>query len=151
MWINFLCFFMFLVQCSRAGGKHMVPIFYSHSCHARQKIYRICISHLLYLQLLHIQWLQIINNAQDLCRCLKLSYIDTVFFGIKQDTQNNRIGQWKNISSTRWILQLSHELNPEARQGIYKLIAYIGDRAISHYFEVKKYGKWQYHRTFLHH
>uniref|UniRef100_A0A671RI67 Alpha-macroglobulin receptor-binding domain-containing protein n=1 Tax=Sinocyclocheilus anshuiensis TaxID=1608454 RepID=A0A671RI67_9TELE len=57
----------------------------------------------------------------------------------QKDNQNNRIGQWKNISSTRWILQLSHELNPEARQGIYKLMAYIGERAITHYFEVKKY------------
>ncbi|KAF4104075.1 alpha-2-macroglobulin-like [Onychostoma macrolepis] len=58
---------------------------------------------------------------------------------VLEDNQNNRIGQWKNISSTRWILQLSHELNPEARQGIYKLMAYIGERAITHYFEVKKY------------
>uniref|UniRef100_A0A672KH54 Alpha-2-macroglobulin-like n=1 Tax=Sinocyclocheilus grahami TaxID=75366 RepID=A0A672KH54_SINGR len=57
----------------------------------------------------------------------------------QKDNQNNRIGQWKNISSTRWILQLSHELNPEARQGIYKLKAYIGEQAITHYFEVKKY------------
>uniref|UniRef100_A0A8C1P2A7 Alpha-2-macroglobulin-like n=1 Tax=Cyprinus carpio TaxID=7962 RepID=A0A8C1P2A7_CYPCA len=66
-------------------------------------------------------------------------YRHCVFSGIKQDNQNNRIGQWKNISSTRWILQLSHELNPEARQGIYKLKAYIGERAITHYFDVKKY------------
>uniref|UniRef100_A0A8C0YT04 Alpha-2-macroglobulin-like n=1 Tax=Cyprinus carpio carpio TaxID=630221 RepID=A0A8C0YT04_CYPCA len=58
---------------------------------------------------------------------------------VLEDNQNNRIGQWKNISSTRWILQLSHELNPEARQGIYKLKAYIGERAITHYFDVKKY------------
>ncbi len=33
---------------------------------------------LLYLQLLNIQRLQIINNGQDLCRWLKLSYIGTV-------------------------------------------------------------------------
>ncbi|KAL0174331.1 hypothetical protein M9458_030299, partial [Cirrhinus mrigala] len=66
-------------------------------------------------------------------------YLDGVFFGIKQDNQYNRIGQWTNISSTRWILQLSHKLNPEARQGIYKLMAYIGERTITHYFEVKKY------------
>ncbi|XP_016369007.1 alpha-2-macroglobulin-like [Sinocyclocheilus rhinocerous] len=58
---------------------------------------------------------------------------------VLEDNQNNRIGQWKNISSTNWILQLSHVLNPEARQGIYKLMAYIGERAITHYFEVKKY------------
>ncbi|XP_026138201.1 alpha-2-macroglobulin [Carassius auratus] len=58
---------------------------------------------------------------------------------VLEDNQNNRIGQWKDVSSTRWILQLSHELNPEARQGIYKLKAYIGERAITHYFEVKKY------------
>uniref|UniRef100_A0A671NLG2 Alpha-macroglobulin receptor-binding domain-containing protein n=1 Tax=Sinocyclocheilus anshuiensis TaxID=1608454 RepID=A0A671NLG2_9TELE len=38
----------------------------------------------------------------------------------QKDSQNNRIGQWTNISSTRWILQLSHELNPEARQVLPK-------------------------------
>ncbi|XP_077064684.1 alpha-2-macroglobulin-like isoform X2 [Siphateles boraxobius] len=55
------------------------------------------------------------------------------------DSQDNRIGQWTNVSSTRWILQRSYELNPEARQGMYKLKAFIGDRMISHDFEVKKY------------
>ncbi|RXN03911.1 alpha-2-macroglobulin-like protein [Labeo rohita] len=56
-----------------------------------------------------------------------------------QDSQANRIGQWTNISSTKWILQLSHELNPEAHQGVYKLKAFIGERMITHDFEVKKY------------
>uniref|UniRef100_A0A8C2EBK7 Alpha-2-macroglobulin-like n=1 Tax=Cyprinus carpio TaxID=7962 RepID=A0A8C2EBK7_CYPCA len=55
------------------------------------------------------------------------------------DHQENRIGQWTNVSSTRWILQRSYELNPEARQGVYRLRAYIGERMISHDFEVKKY------------
>ncbi|KAK2881129.1 hypothetical protein Q8A67_018397 [Cirrhinus molitorella] len=58
---------------------------------------------------------------------------------VLEDSQDNRIGQWTNVSSTRWILQRSYELNPEARQGVYKLKAYIGDRMISHNFEVKKY------------
>ncbi|KAK9962090.1 hypothetical protein ABG768_007472 [Culter alburnus] len=58
---------------------------------------------------------------------------------ILEDSQGNRIGQWTNVSSTRWILQRSYELNPEARQGIYKLKAFISDRMISHHFEVKKY------------
>ncbi|RXN38675.1 alpha-2-macroglobulin-like protein [Labeo rohita] len=58
---------------------------------------------------------------------------------VLEDSQDNRIGQWTNVSSTRWILQHSHELNPEAREGIYRLKAYIGDRMISHDFEVKKY------------
>ncbi|XP_016394935.1 LOW QUALITY PROTEIN: pregnancy zone protein-like [Sinocyclocheilus rhinocerous] len=34
---------------------------------------------------------------------------------------------------------LDHELNPESHQGVYRLKAYIGDRMISHDFEVKKY------------
>uniref|UniRef100_A0A8C2KK18 Uncharacterized protein n=1 Tax=Cyprinus carpio TaxID=7962 RepID=A0A8C2KK18_CYPCA len=55
------------------------------------------------------------------------------------DSNGNRIGQWTNFSSTRWILQRSYELNPEGRQGMYKLKAYIGDRMISHDFKVKKY------------
>ncbi|XP_056612215.1 alpha-2-macroglobulin-like [Triplophysa dalaica] len=55
------------------------------------------------------------------------------------DYNNNRIGQWTNVTSTRWILQLSHELNPEARLGIYTLKAYIGERMVMHSFEVKNY------------
>uniref|UniRef100_A0A9J7Y0P0 Alpha-2-macroglobulin-like n=1 Tax=Cyprinus carpio carpio TaxID=630221 RepID=A0A9J7Y0P0_CYPCA len=58
---------------------------------------------------------------------------------VLEDSQENRIGQWTNVSSTRWILQRSYELNPEARQGVYRLRAYIGERMISHDFEVKKY------------
>ncbi|XP_056119468.1 alpha-2-macroglobulin-like [Rhinichthys klamathensis goyatoka] len=58
---------------------------------------------------------------------------------VLEDSQGNRIGQWTNVSSTRWILQRSYELNPEARQGMYELKAFIGDRMISHDFEVKKY------------
>ncbi|KAI7790047.1 alpha-2-macroglobulin-like [Triplophysa rosa] len=58
---------------------------------------------------------------------------------VVEDSQSNRIGQWTNVSSIRWILQLSHELNPEARQGMYTLKAYLGKRMIVHSFEVKKY------------
>ncbi|KAG1932691.1 alpha-2-macroglobulin-like [Pimephales promelas] len=58
---------------------------------------------------------------------------------ILEDSKGNRIGQWTNVSSTKWILERSYELNPEACQGIYKLKAFIGDRMISHDFEVKKY------------
>ncbi|KAK2881134.1 hypothetical protein Q8A67_018402 [Cirrhinus molitorella] len=58
---------------------------------------------------------------------------------VVEDSEANRIGQWTNISSTKWILQLSHELNPEASQGMYKLKAFIGERMITHDFEVKKY------------
>ncbi|RXN08318.1 alpha-2-macroglobulin-like isoform X2 [Labeo rohita] len=56
-----------------------------------------------------------------------------------EDNHGNRIGQWTNISSTRWILELSHQLNPEAQVGMYTLRAFIGDRIISQVFEVKKY------------
>uniref|UniRef100_A0A673I2F4 Alpha-2-macroglobulin-like n=1 Tax=Sinocyclocheilus rhinocerous TaxID=307959 RepID=A0A673I2F4_9TELE len=55
------------------------------------------------------------------------------------DSKGNRIGQWTNVSSTSWILQRSYELNPESHQGVYRLKSYIGDRMISHDFEVKKY------------
>ncbi|XP_051985118.1 alpha-2-macroglobulin-like protein 1 [Xyrauchen texanus] len=58
---------------------------------------------------------------------------------VVEDNQNNRIGQWANVSSSRWILQLSHELNPEALQGMYTLVAFIGDRMVKWPFEVKKY------------
>ncbi|XP_067219842.1 alpha-2-macroglobulin-like protein 1 [Chanodichthys erythropterus] len=58
---------------------------------------------------------------------------------VVEDNNNNRIGQWTNVSSTRWILQLSHELNPEAQIGTYTLKAFIGDQEIYQVFEVKKY------------
>ncbi|XP_067308332.1 pregnancy zone protein-like [Pseudorasbora parva] len=58
---------------------------------------------------------------------------------VLEDNSNNRIGQWTNVSSPQWILQLSHELNPEAQIGMYTLKAFIGDRIISQVFEVKKY------------
>uniref|UniRef100_A0A672NQ86 Alpha-2-macroglobulin-like protein 1 n=1 Tax=Sinocyclocheilus grahami TaxID=75366 RepID=A0A672NQ86_SINGR len=55
------------------------------------------------------------------------------------DLLNNQIGQWTNVSSTGWILELSHQLNPEAQVGMYTLRAFIDDRMISRVFEVKKY------------
>ncbi|XP_043082107.1 alpha-2-macroglobulin-like protein 1 [Puntigrus tetrazona] len=58
---------------------------------------------------------------------------------VVEDSQSNRIGQWVNVSSTMWILQLSHQLNPEAQVGMYTLRAYIGDQMFSQVFEVKKY------------
>ncbi|XP_073718642.1 alpha-2-macroglobulin-like isoform X2 [Misgurnus anguillicaudatus] len=73
--------------------------------------------------------------------------VDTNFVPLEQqyttvvikDSQNNRIGQWTNISSTRWILQRSYDLNPEAREGTYILSAHIGESLITSYFKVKKY------------
>ncbi|ROI15093.1 Alpha-2-macroglobulin [Anabarilius grahami] len=58
---------------------------------------------------------------------------------VVEDNNNNRIGQWTNVSSTGWILQLSHQLNSEAQIGMYTLKAFIGDREIYQVFEVKKY------------
>ncbi|KAK9976811.1 hypothetical protein ABG768_022011 [Culter alburnus] len=58
---------------------------------------------------------------------------------VLEDSKGNRIGQWTNVSSPRWILQRSYELNPEALEGMYKLKAFISDWMISHGFEVKKY------------
>ncbi|KAG1941890.1 alpha-2-macroglobulin-like [Pimephales promelas] len=58
---------------------------------------------------------------------------------VMEDNRNNRIGQWTNVSSTEWILQLSHKLNPEAQIGMYTLKAFIGDGIVSQVFEVKKY------------
>ncbi|XP_051551628.1 alpha-2-macroglobulin-like protein 1 [Myxocyprinus asiaticus] len=58
---------------------------------------------------------------------------------VVEDSKNNRIGQWTNVSSSKWILQLSHELNPEAQLGMYTLMAFIGDQIFKWPFEVKKY------------
>ncbi|XP_066519217.1 alpha-2-macroglobulin-like isoform X2 [Hoplias malabaricus] len=56
-----------------------------------------------------------------------------------EDSKGNRIGQWTNVSSTGLILQLSHKLNPEAVEGLYKLMAVTGDKEIMQTFKVKKY------------
>ncbi|KAL6471077.1 hypothetical protein MHYP_G00197270 [Metynnis hypsauchen] len=56
-----------------------------------------------------------------------------------KDNKGNRISQWTNVSSPGLIVQLSHKLNPEAPEGLYKLEANTGHRPITHYFEVKKY------------
>ncbi|XP_060743878.1 alpha-2-macroglobulin-like isoform X1 [Tachysurus vachellii] len=56
-----------------------------------------------------------------------------------QDNHGNRIGQWTNVSSPGLILQLSHELNAEAPEGQYQLIAETGDESIRHQFKVEKY------------
>ncbi|KAM9468690.1 alpha-2-macroglobulin-like isoform 2-T2 [Clarias gariepinus] len=56
-----------------------------------------------------------------------------------EDNHQNRIGQWTNVSSAGLILQLSHELNPEAPEGLYQLVADTGNRLIRHNFEVEKY------------
>ncbi|KAL7831785.1 hypothetical protein AOLI_G00293330 [Acnodon oligacanthus] len=56
-----------------------------------------------------------------------------------EDNNGNRISQWTNLSSPGLIVQLSHQLNSEAPQGLYNLKANIGDRSITHNFRVKKY------------
>ncbi|XP_060743880.1 alpha-2-macroglobulin-like isoform X3 [Tachysurus vachellii] len=56
-----------------------------------------------------------------------------------QDSHQNRIGQWTNVSSTGLILQLSHELNAEAPQGRYELIADTGKSLIKYSFIVEKF------------
>ncbi|KAF5901966.1 alpha-2-macroglobulin-like, partial [Clarias magur] len=56
-----------------------------------------------------------------------------------QDNYQNRIGQWTNVSSSGPIVQLFHELNSEALQGRYKIIADTGNRLITHHFKVEKH------------
>ncbi|XP_058625207.1 alpha-2-macroglobulin-like isoform X1 [Onychostoma macrolepis] len=71
---------------------------------------------------------------------VKLVPLDQMYtLVVVEDHQNNRIGQWTNVFSTGWILQLSHGLNAEAQVGMYTLMAFIGDRMTSQVFEVKKY------------
>ncbi|XP_058269380.1 alpha-2-macroglobulin-like isoform X1 [Hemibagrus wyckioides] len=73
--------------------------------------------------------------------------MDSNFIPLKQkystvrieDNKNNRIGQWTNVTPTGLILQLSHELNVEAPQGEYQIIANIGTELFTHSFTVKKY------------
>ncbi|XP_066519246.1 alpha-2-macroglobulin-like isoform X2 [Hoplias malabaricus] len=78
---------------------------------------------------------------------IRIVTMDTDFVPLQQkyslvaleDSKGNRIGQWTNVSSTGLILQLSHKLNPEAVEGLYKLMAVTGDEEIMQTFKVKKY------------
>uniref|UniRef100_A0A8C2YY12 Alpha-2-macroglobulin-like n=1 Tax=Cyclopterus lumpus TaxID=8103 RepID=A0A8C2YY12_CYCLU len=56
------------------------------------------------------------------------------------DAGDNRIGQWLNETSNSKILQLSYDLNSEAREGHYQVIVTIGSDKIHHNFKVEKYG-----------
>jgi len=64
------------------------------------------------------------------CTFLSLQIFSELFICFDKD--NNRIGQWTNVS---------HGLNPEAQTGMFTLKAFIADREISQVFEVNKFGK----------
>uniref|UniRef100_A0A3B3VEF6 Alpha-2-macroglobulin-like n=1 Tax=Poecilia latipinna TaxID=48699 RepID=A0A3B3VEF6_9TELE len=55
------------------------------------------------------------------------------------DPNNNRIGQWLNETSSSKILQLSYNLNSEAREGTYRVSVTVHTNKIQHYFRVEKY------------
>ncbi|KAM9359111.1 alpha-2-macroglobulin-like [Symphorus nematophorus] len=55
------------------------------------------------------------------------------------DAHSNRIGQWLNQTSHGKILQLSHPLISEAREGIYQIFVWTGEKKITHNFKVEKY------------
>ncbi|XP_053728850.1 alpha-2-macroglobulin-like [Synchiropus splendidus] len=57
-----------------------------------------------------------------------------------QDSNRNRIGQWLNQTASGTILQLSHALNSEAREGFYRLVVSTADgQRTEHSFKVEKY------------
>ncbi|XP_007575634.1 alpha-2-macroglobulin-like [Poecilia formosa] len=56
-----------------------------------------------------------------------------------EDPNNNRIGQWLNETSSSKILQLSYNLNSEAREGTYRVSVTVHRNKIQHYFRVEKY------------
>uniref|UniRef100_A0AAY4ACD3 Alpha-2-macroglobulin-like n=1 Tax=Denticeps clupeoides TaxID=299321 RepID=A0AAY4ACD3_9TELE len=58
---------------------------------------------------------------------------------VVEDNRGNRIGQWTKPTSKSRILQLSHNLNPEAPQGHYRLRVSSDMREQSYMFEVKQY------------
>ncbi|KAL2085402.1 hypothetical protein ACEWY4_018722 [Coilia grayii] len=55
------------------------------------------------------------------------------------DGRQNTIGHWRNVTSQRKIVELSHVLNAEAPEGTYKLSVEKGNSKRSHHFQVKKY------------
>ncbi|XP_030632007.1 alpha-2-macroglobulin-like [Chanos chanos] len=57
-----------------------------------------------------------------------------------EDSRQNRISQWVDVSSKSKILQLSHNLDSEAPLGMYQIIVEIDGRQIRHYFRVKEYA-----------
>ncbi|XP_030260679.1 alpha-2-macroglobulin-P-like [Sparus aurata] len=70
----------------------------------------------------------------------KFRPVSTLFNVIEiQDADRNRIGQWLNITSNGKILQLSHSLNSEAREGTYRVTLWINRHIIEQNFKVEKY------------
>uniref|UniRef100_A0A673C3P3 Uncharacterized protein n=1 Tax=Sphaeramia orbicularis TaxID=375764 RepID=A0A673C3P3_9TELE len=57
----------------------------------------------------------------------------------QKDSNNNLIGQWLNDTSDRTILQLSYELNTEAKEGVYTIMLAYGQEKKYHNFKVEKY------------
>ncbi|KAK5869016.1 hypothetical protein PBY51_009980 [Eleginops maclovinus] len=56
-----------------------------------------------------------------------------------EDANRNKIGQWLNETSDSKILQLSYDLNSEAREGSYQVTVSTGSNKIHHSFKVEKY------------
>uniref|UniRef100_A0A8C6T0U8 Alpha-2-macroglobulin-like n=1 Tax=Neogobius melanostomus TaxID=47308 RepID=A0A8C6T0U8_9GOBI len=66
----------------------------------------------------------------------RLVTLDT---NLRPDANGNRIGQWLKQTSAGKILQLSHPLNTEAKEGTYQISVSFEEDRIFHNFKVEKY------------
>uniref|UniRef100_A0AAV2J493 Uncharacterized protein n=1 Tax=Knipowitschia caucasica TaxID=637954 RepID=A0AAV2J493_KNICA len=55
------------------------------------------------------------------------------------EPQQNRVAQWLDQTSQGGILQLSYELDPQAKEGFYRITVTKGSEQLSHTFQVEKY------------
>ncbi|KAI5630560.1 alpha-2-macroglobulin-like isoform X2 [Silurus asotus] len=100
--------------------------------------YELHIKRVLPVKNLKPAWIKVYDYYQTIH--FRIVTMDSNFIPREQkDNNDNRIGQWTNVTSTRLILQLSHELNAEAPLGQYQIIANAEGKLVTHYFEVKKY------------
>uniref|UniRef100_A0A8C6SZT6 Alpha-2-macroglobulin n=1 Tax=Neogobius melanostomus TaxID=47308 RepID=A0A8C6SZT6_9GOBI len=82
-------------------------------------------------QTVHFRLVTLDTNLRPACR--KYDMIEL------EDANGNRIGQWLKQTSAGKILQLSHPLNTEAKEGTYQISVSFEEDRIFHNFKVEKY------------
>uniref|UniRef100_A0A8C6T1T9 Alpha-2-macroglobulin n=1 Tax=Neogobius melanostomus TaxID=47308 RepID=A0A8C6T1T9_9GOBI len=79
------------------------------------------------------------QTGNSYCADLSCLFIIKSFLFVSQDANGNRIGQWLKQTSAGKILQLSHPLNTEAKEGTYQISVSFEEDRIFHNFKVEKY------------
>uniref|UniRef100_A0A673C1F4 Alpha-2-macroglobulin bait region domain-containing protein n=1 Tax=Sphaeramia orbicularis TaxID=375764 RepID=A0A673C1F4_9TELE len=85
-------------------------------------------------QTVHFRVVTLDSHLKPNCQKVRVQSVSSLI-----DSNNNLIGQWLNDTSDRTILQLSYELNTEAKEGVYTIMLAYGQEKKYHNFKVEKY------------